>query len=176
MAEPAAQGSELPLPDTAEIRPPLGECLDAAYRRALSERIARLPASLHAPLLARLNEQPLPPRRPAPQAQPTTAASSPLAELLAYIGQQAHASLVAQPPGDATKQGEAPASPVLAPASPTTAPELKAVSIFRDDWSKLSTEQQLTQTLAQAPENAGPMNSQHLVLRSLQRLREIAPE
>ena len=176
MAEPAAQGSELPLPDTAEIHPPLGECLDAAYRRALSERIARLPASLHAPLLARLNEQPLPPRRPAPQAQTMTAASSPLAELLAYIGQQAHASLVAQPPGDATKQGEAPASPVLAPASPTPAPELKAVSIFRDDWSKLSTEQQLTQTLAQAPENAGPMNSQHLVLRSLQHMRDTAPD
>ena len=56
------------------------------------------------------------------------------------------------------------------------APELKAVAYFRDAWSRLSTEQQLTQTLAQAPENAGPMNSQHLVLRSLQIMRDIAPD
>lgn len=50
------------------------------------------------------------------------------------------------------------------------------MAYFRNTWSKLSAEQQLTQTLAQAPENAGPMNSQHLVLRSLQVMRDVAPD
>jgi hypothetical protein len=63
----------------------------------------------------------------------------------------------------------------LAPHARQTA-ELKSVAWFHETWSKLSTEQQLTQTLAQAPENAGPMNSQHLVLRSLQAMRDIAPD
>ena len=43
----------------------------------------------------------------------------------------------------------------------------KSVANYRSEWSRLSTEKQLTQTLAQAPENAGPMNSRHLVLRDL---------
>jgi hypothetical protein len=58
--------------------------------------------------------------------------------------------------------------------SPAT--ELKSVAYFRNTWSRLSTEQQLTQTLAQAPANAGPMNSQHLVLRSLEVMRDISPD
>jgi hypothetical protein len=56
------------------------------------------------------------------------------------------------------------------------AAELKSVAYFRNTWSRLSTEQQLTQTLAQAPANAGPMNSQHLVLRSLETMRDISPD
>ena len=56
------------------------------------------------------------------------------------------------------------------------AAELKSVAYFRNTWSRLSTEQQLTQTLAQAPANAGPMNSQHLVLRSLEVMRDISPD
>lgn len=65
-----------------------------------------------------------------------------------------------------------------AAASPTAeAPaELRSLTYFRDTWSKLSVEQQLTQALAQAPENAGPLNSHRLVLLSLQRLRELAPD
>ena len=56
------------------------------------------------------------------------------------------------------------------------ATELRSIASFQDTWARLSTEQQLTQTLAQAPENAGPMNSQHLVLRSLQRMHDLAPD
>lgn len=97
--------------------------------------------------------------------------TSPLAELLAYIGQHAHE----QP---ATPNSEAPSPNPQRKARPSAqrAPELKSVAYFRNTWSKLSAEQQLTQTLAQAPENAGPMNSQHLVLRSLQVMRDVAPD
>jgi hypothetical protein len=50
------------------------------------------------------------------------------------------------------------------------------VAYFRNTWSRLSTEQQLTQTLAQAPENAGPMNSQNLVLSALKLMRDCSPD
>lgn len=55
-------------------------------------------------------------------------------------------------------------------------PELKSVRKHRDTWSKLSVDRQLTQALAQAPENAGPLNSHQLVLRSLSVMRDISPD
>ena len=81
---------------------------------------------------------------------PDDGASNPLTELLAYINLHAN------------EQPEA--------------TELRSIARFQDTWARLSTEQQLTQTLAQAPANAGPMNSQHLVLRSLKRMQDIAPD
>lgn len=55
-------------------------------------------------------------------------------------------------------------------------PELKSVRDFRTTWTQLTVEKQLTQALAQAPENAGPLNSHQLVLRSLSVMRDIAPD
>ncbi len=54
--------------------------------------------------------------------------------------------------------------------------ELKSVKYFRNTWSKLSADKQVTQALGQAPKNAGPMNSHGLVLRSLALMREISPD
>lgn len=54
--------------------------------------------------------------------------------------------------------------------------ELKALRYFRDTWSKLSVDQQLTQALAAGPDNAGPLNSHLLVLNTLTRLRELSPD
>ena len=54
--------------------------------------------------------------------------------------------------------------------------ELKTIRRFRNTWSKLSADTQLTQALAQAPKNAGPINSHMLVLRSLALMREISPD
>ena len=53
---------------------------------------------------------------------------------------------------------------------------LKTLRYFRSTWSKLSVDRQLNQSLAQAPKNAGPLNSQLLVLRSLQTMRELSPD
>lgn len=100
-------------------------------------------------------------------------AKSPLAGLLEYIRAQALVS-------SRDSQSYPPASPaaLLPSGEPgdTRAPELKSVAYFRDTWSKLSTEQRLTQTLAQAPENAGPLNSQHLVLRALKVMHAYSPD
>lgn len=57
----------------------------------------------------------------------------------------------------------------------TTVPELKAIEHFRSTWSALHAEKQLTQAFNQAPDNAGPLNSHHLVLRSLDVMRNISP-
>ena len=104
---------------------------------------------------------------------------SPLADLLTYINQHAHAQ------SDATQakselptvnRKNRPNFKSISTGQTPQGPELKSVANYRNEWSRLSTEQQLTQTLAQAPENAGPMNSQHLVLRSLEVMRDISPD
>lgn len=91
----------------------------------------------------------------------------PLAGLLAHIGQA-----VGPDPGPGI---DAAASDALGPTR-KPAGELKSVAYFRDTWLNISVNQQVTQALAQAPENAGPLNSHILVLQSLELMRQIAPE
>lgn len=64
------------------------------------------------------------------------------------------------------------------PEASTAAPrtELKSVRYFRNTWSKLSAERQVTQALGQAPKNAGPINSHVVALRSLALMRDTAPD
>lgn len=85
---------------------------------------------------------------------------SPLTGLIDYIDRQALANADAAPLD---------ADDVSSPA------ELKALRYFRSTWSRLSTHQQVAHAIEQAPNNAGPLNSHHLVLQSLALLREIAP-
>lgn len=95
-------------------------------------------------------------------------------------------------PAEATRPGTAPAAVPPGPlarlvaalaapsdvAGPPGAPalhELKTLGYFRSTWSRLSAERRLTQSLAQVPDNAGPLNSQQLVHRALQLMRELSP-
>ena len=153
-----------------------------AYLEALSRRAAMQPESIRLSLNAKISAAADElASRPAPtptEIAPTTPAS-PLADLLAYVSQQAHDQPDTRQPANeisTVNRKNRPKSKSVPAAPRQQGPELKSVAIFRNEWSKLSTEQQLTQTLAQAPENAGPMNSQHLVLRSLERMRDIAPD
>lgn len=54
-------------------------------------------------------------------------------------------------------------------------PELEVLDYFRETWTKVSTEKQFRQSLAQVPGNAGPLNSSSLVHRSLSLMRELSP-
>lgn len=54
--------------------------------------------------------------------------------------------------------------------------ESKAMAYFRDTWSRLSVDRQLSRSLAQAPANAGPLNSAFLLLQALKTMRDISPE
>lgn len=153
-----------------------------AYFEALIRRATGQPEAIRRVLDARISAvaTELAGSRPAAESgisDPGNA--SPLSELLAYISGHAHepAATLLPPAGNATVDRKNRPKSKKAPAGHRApGPELKSVAYFRNEWSKLSTEQQLTQTLAQAPENAGPMNSQHLVLRSLERMRDIAPD
>jgi hypothetical protein len=55
-------------------------------------------------------------------------------------------------------------------------PELKALTQFRQTWTRLKADQRLTQSLAKVPANAGPLNSHHLVHRTLKLMRELSPD
>jgi len=146
-----------------------------AYLEALARRAALQPDAVRQPLIARIvrEAEALAERQPA-AASPDTGnppPASPLADLLAYLGE--HTLDASSFPSSGTARARRLSQP-KGGAAPAT--ELKSVAYFRQTWSKLSTEQQLTQTLAQAPENAGPMNSQHLVLRALQAMRDLSPD
>lgn len=54
-------------------------------------------------------------------------------------------------------------------------PELKSAARFRPGWTRLRAEQRVRQALSQAPDQAGPFNSQMLLLRSLELLRKLSP-
>jgi hypothetical protein len=86
--------------------------------------------------------------------------SSPLAALNAYIrtATQVHAEVGVPPTGWGGR------------------PELKSVQGFREVWSKFAVVDQVEQSLKRGPENAGPLNSHMLVLRSLATMRELSPE
>ncbi|PKO86274.1 MAG: hypothetical protein CVU18_15810 [Betaproteobacteria bacterium HGW-Betaproteobacteria-12] len=153
-----------------------------AYLDALARRAATQPETIRQSLAAKISaatDELASRPGPAPSATAPTSDVSPLADLLAYISQQAHGQ-----PGAPQAANDASAPQGAFRPKPNDSstgrsrqtPELKSVAYFRNEWSRLSTEQQLSQTLAQAPENAGPMNSQHLVLRSLQVMHDIAPD
>ena len=61
-------------------------------------------------------------------------------------------------------------------AHTTPRTELKSVQYFRNTWSKLSVEKEVTLALEQAPKNAGPINSHGVALRSLALMRDTAPD
>lgn len=78
----------------------------------------------------------------------THAVEGPLGALARYASQQASANEAGGPP----------------------------IQYFRNVWSRISTEKQVTQALDQAPKNAGPINSHMLVLRSLALMRDVSPD
>lgn len=60
--------------------------------------------------------------------------------------------------------------------APPTYPELPAVEEFRQLWSTLRTGRQVRRSLAQAPTDAGPLNSAALAHRSLTLMGGLSPE
>jgi len=93
-------------------------------------------------------------------------ARGPLAELVDHAARQKAASSTAatspRTPPNKSDAGTA--------ADPTT------VQFFKRTWSRLSADQRLAQSRASLPDNAGPLNSHHLVHRSLTLMRELSPE
>jgi hypothetical protein len=53
---------------------------------------------------------------------------------------------------------------------------LKSVRQFGEVWSRISAEQQVLQAQHRGPENAGPLNSHKLMVRSLSLMRSLSPD
>ncbi len=54
--------------------------------------------------------------------------------------------------------------------------ELPSARRFREAWSRIAAEDQVTQAVERGPANAGPLNSHMLVLRTLALLRDLSPD
>ncbi len=109
---------------------------------------------------------------------PTRAARGPLAMLVADAARQKPLPVLGAvgKPRDA-----APSTSTLpAAAKPTPAPALDAAArtlqFFKRTWSRLSADQRLAQSRATLPDNAGPLNSHHLVHRALTLMQSLSPE
>ncbi|MBN4664267.1 DUF2894 domain-containing protein [Pandoraea nosoerga] len=96
-------------------------------------------------------------------------------------GQAGDAPASSVAPAAARPAATAPA-PVAVPITPTVIStddafeDLDVLEYFRETWSKLSTDGNLRQSLAQVPENAGPLNSSHLVHRALSLMHDVSPD
>ena len=86
----------------------------------------------------------------------------PLAELVRQLDLPASALAGAAPAQAAGPAGDPP-------------PELKALQQHRRTWARLSVDRQLSRSLAQLPQNPGPLNSHLLALRSLRWMQDTAP-
>lgn len=100
------------------------------------------------------------------------APAAPLADLVRHIERQ---SSVPADQSLADRRGAAVGAAGATGAAGGPAVELKAVRMFRGSWARLRVDQQLSRSFARIPEQAGPLNSQLLVLRSLQLMRDVAP-
>jgi hypothetical protein len=95
----------------------------------------------------------------APEAAPEAALPSPLAQLLQEM---TPASDEAQPHKSSMPNAWRAESP--------------RIQQFRQQLGKIRVQKQVTKAMAQAPQNAGPINSHMLVLRSLGQMREASPD
>jgi hypothetical protein len=91
-----------------------------------------------------------------PAAEPTAALPSPLALLLQEM-----------------TRSTGPAQPIKPNAWRAESPRIQQ---FRKQLAQISVQKQVSQAMAQAPQNAGPINSHMLVLRSLGLMREASPD
>jgi hypothetical protein len=123
-----------------------------AARRILDDRLAAL--------LARLDGH----AAQAPRAPAAAAARGPLGELVALLAARRPQTMASIPGAALPQAARGPA------ADPAT------LQFFKRTWSRLSADQRLAQSRASLPDNAGPLNSQHLVHRSLMLMHELSPE
>ena len=53
---------------------------------------------------------------------------------------------------------------------------MKSLRRFRETWSRIAAEDQVARAVVRGPENAGPLNSHMLVLRSLALMGQLSPD
>lgn len=147
-----------------------------AYLQALARRLSTRSGRARQLLEQRLRQgvQALQVAMEAPSrggAVPVSPSAAGLKDLLARLA--AGSAEPAVPPGGSTSGGALPRQG--APETAAAPGELKSVRHFRHAWKRLNAEQRLAQSRAALPQNAGPLNSQHLVHKALQQMRQRSP-
>ncbi|MDX9843892.1 MAG: DUF2894 domain-containing protein [Aquabacterium sp.] len=67
-------------------------------------------------------------------------------------------------------------APDVDPEDGGNANDLKSVRGFSNVWTKIAADQQVAQAIDRGPDNAGPLNSHRLMLRSLALMRSLSPD
>lgn len=84
-------------------------------------------------------------------------------------------SLLAELPAYLESRSQAPTSQDPFEAE-TVSSEMKSVRRFSEVWSRIAAETQVKQAVVRGPENAGPLNSHMLMLRSLTLMKELSTD
>ena len=159
------------MPETPPAGPRTGASVRARFAQALARRAAAHTGAARRVLDARLAAL-ADERADVGEATPERAAPpprrGPLAELVAELARRKTAPV----PSPAARPRDATAD--RAPSGPAADP--KTLQFFKRTWSRLSADQRLAQSRASLPENAGPLNSQHLVHRALTLMQALSPE
>ncbi len=129
---------------------------EGEVRRLLDERLAQLVNACAEDLGAAPAAAPRAATTPPPDTRPRSA----LAELIGHIASRA-------------AQDSEPASDAAALAVPS---DTSIFADIRQVCAEVRTESQLRQALADAPADAGPLNSASLVHRALTRMRDLSPD
>lgn len=136
------------------------------YLEVLAIRLQTQPATVQQVLARRLSE--------AMSDYAERAASAPASAVVAKEMPTTRSAL-AQLNGELSARAQSDAVGVLLGDSANLS-DMKSVRQFSEVWSKISADQQVVQALHRAPENAGPLNSHKLMLRSLDLMRTLSPD
>jgi hypothetical protein len=101
-------------------------------------------------------------QHPAPQENPAT----PLLELTQYLQRAKQAASHQQVPNHLGDK-------LFSDSEANT--EMASVQRFRQTWSRIAAEEEVNKATERGPDQAGPLNSHRLVLRSLELLRDLSP-
>ena len=154
----------------AQLRSAGAERIDpVAWRHleALARRMASAPPAVQAALQGRwqaacaaLEQRCAQPAVPAARMAGGAGAAAALAELNRYIRGLAQSAHAGTAPGSAGEDST----------------ELRSLRGFRETWSRIAAVDAVDAALVRGPENAGPLNSLSLVLRSLALMRSLSPD
>jgi hypothetical protein len=140
---------------------PDADAVRARYLEAVARRMRTAPEAVRRVLHARLG----------PQAETGFDAREPVAVVEPVPPRRQRA----QSPKPATPLGQL--NQYIASATGTGAHrELRSAQAFRETWSRICAEDEVAEAVQRGPDNAGPLNSHMLVLRTLGLMRELSPD
>ncbi|MDP3832503.1 MAG: DUF2894 domain-containing protein [Hydrogenophaga sp.] len=144
---------------------PDADAVHARYVEALTRRMQAAPAAVQRVLQAKLDravaEAVAPPEAPPVRPEPVEG-----------LSRTRHHRTTPLPPLGQLNQ-------YIALATGTareTRRELRSAQGFRESWARIRAEEDVALALQRGPENAGPLNSHMLVLRTLGLLRGLSPD